>query len=124
MAREITGFSREVAVLLLRHSWPGNVRELENAMERSVALAQGTRVELADLPDELHAVVHEPSLGRTGEVQPLREIEKQYILSVLSFNKGNRSDTARQLDIGTATLYRKLKAYAETGKRDGASAGD
>ena len=46
----IAGRAPGAANQLLRYEWPGNVRELENAMERAVALARGSRVELADLP--------------------------------------------------------------------------
>jgi DNA-binding protein Fis len=30
---------------------------------------------------------------------------------VLALNEGNQTRTAQQLEIGTATLYRKLKSY-------------
>lgn len=53
--RKINGFSSTVAEMLLRHTWPGNVRELENAMERAVALAEGSRIELEDLPPQVSA---------------------------------------------------------------------
>jgi DNA-binding NtrC family response regulator len=44
-------------------------------------------------------------------VQPLRDVEKDYILAVLKLNGGNQTRTAKQLRIGSATLYRKLKAW-------------
>src|SRR5207247_10495380 len=53
MKRKISGLAPEVVDQLLRYEWPGNVRELENAMERAVALARGSRVELEDLPEEI-----------------------------------------------------------------------
>ena len=46
-----------------------------------------------------------------GSVKPLEEIEKSYILAVLDLNQGNRTHTAAQLGIGSATLYRKLRSY-------------
>jgi two-component system, NtrC family, response regulator HydG len=49
----VKGFSTSVAELLVQYHWPGNVRELENVMERAVALANGSRVEIDDLPPEL-----------------------------------------------------------------------
>jgi transcriptional regulator with PAS, ATPase and Fis domain len=51
-----------------------------------------------------------------GAVQPLSEVEKEYILAVLELNDGNQTRTAEQLQIGSATLYRKLKKYGPTGK--------
>ncbi len=55
LKRKINGFSSAVAEQLLRHTWPGNVRELENAIERAVALAEGSRIELEDLPPQVLA---------------------------------------------------------------------
>ena len=53
MKRKISALAPGAADQLLRYEWPGNVRELENAMERAVALARGSRVELEDLPEEI-----------------------------------------------------------------------
>jgi transcriptional regulator with AAA-type ATPase domain len=60
MARKITGLAPDAADQLLRYDWPGNVRELENAMERAVALARGSRVALEDLPEEIRQVFPKP----------------------------------------------------------------
>ena len=38
-------------------------------------------------------------------------MERDHILAVLARNGGNQAQTAQQLDIGTATLYRKLKKH-------------
>jgi DNA-binding NtrC family response regulator len=86
------------------------VRELENAIERAVALARGRRVSLEDLPEEVRQAFPKPVVAG-GAVQTLREVEKEYILAVLKLNGGNRTRTAEQLRIGSATLYRKLKSY-------------
>ncbi|MBN1655323.1 MAG: sigma-54-dependent Fis family transcriptional regulator [Deltaproteobacteria bacterium] len=108
--RKITGLTPSVADQLLRYEWPGNVRELENAMERAVALARGTRVEPEDLPEEVRQAFPK-SMVIAGTVRPLNEIEKEYILAALQLNDGNQTRTAEQLRIGSATLYRKLKSY-------------
>jgi two-component system, NtrC family, response regulator HydG len=110
MKRKIAGLAPEAADQLLRYDWPGNVRELENAMERAVALASGSRVELADVPEEVRQAVPKPVVT-TGKVRPLDEIQKEYILAALALNGGNQTQTAEQLQIGSATLYRKLKSY-------------
>lgn len=112
MAREVNGLSPAAADQLLRHEWPGNVRELENAMERAVALASGSRVELADLPEDIRNTLPKP-VASMGNVQSLSDVERDYILAVLKINGGNQTQTAKQLEIGTATLYRKLKKYAQ-----------
>lgn len=114
MKRTMTGISPAAAEHLLAFGWPGNVRELENAMERAVALARGTVVEIDDLPQEIRtraAAAVEIGPG----VRPLEAIEKDYILAALDRNGGNQARTADQLEIGSATLYRKLKAYGRIG---------
>ena len=124
MNRKITGLAPGVADQLLRYEWPGNVRELENAMERAVALAPKSRVEFEDLPEEIRQTFPKP-VASEGTVRPLDEIERDYILAALDLNNGNQTHTAAQLQIGAATLYRKLKSYGkiagERGPRKGAA---
>jgi DNA-binding NtrC family response regulator len=114
MKRKITGLVPDAADQLLRYGWPGNVRELENAMERAVALASGSRVDLEDLPEEIRHTLPRGTAG--GVVRPLDEVEKEYIIAVLALNEGNQTRTAEQLHIGSATLYRKLKSYGLLGR--------
>ena len=38
-------------------------------------------------------------------------MERCHILKVLEYTKGNKSEAARLLGIGIATLYRKLESY-------------
>jgi two-component system, NtrC family, response regulator HydG len=110
MKRNIVGLTAAAADQLLRYHWPGNVRELENAMERAVALASGSRIELHDLPEDVRRAPPAP-LPAAGAVRRLADIEKEYIVASLELNAGNQTRTAEQLGIGSATLYRKLKSY-------------
>ncbi|RJO66051.1 MAG: sigma-54-dependent Fis family transcriptional regulator [Myxococcales bacterium] len=119
LKRPITGLSPRAADQILRYDWPGNVRELENAMERAVALARVSRTELADLPEEVRQALAIPIAS--GAVKALESVEKEYIMAVLDRNGGNQTLTAEQLDIGSATLYRKLKKYGVV-RRGGAPA--
>ncbi|HUE69171.1 MAG TPA: sigma-54-dependent Fis family transcriptional regulator [Candidatus Acidoferrum sp.] len=116
MKRKISGLAPGAADQLLRYEWPGNVRELENAMERAVALARGSRVELEDLPEEIRHAFAIPVATR-GAVRPLEQVEKEYILAALEVNGSNQTHTAAQLRIGAATLYRKLKSYGLIGRK-------
>jgi DNA-binding NtrC family response regulator len=111
LGRRVTGLSPNAADQLLRYGWPGNVRELGNALERAVALCEGSRVEKEDLPEEVRAAP--PSFLPGDTPRRLEDMEREYILAVLARNEGNRARTAEQLDIGVATLYRKLKQYGE-----------
>ncbi len=113
MKRKMSGLAPRTADQLLNYDWPGNVRELENAMERAVALARGSRVELEDLPQEVRRAL--PKMIARGPVRSLEAIEKEYIIAALELNDGNQTRTAEQLEIGAATLYRKLKSYGLIG---------
>jgi len=116
MRRKISGLAPGAADQLLRYDWPGNVRELENAMERAVALARGSRIEVEDLSEDIRQALPIPVLA-TGKVRPLCEIEREYITAALELNSGNQTQTAEQLKIGSATLYRKLKSYGMIGSK-------
>ena len=104
----VRGFAPGEANVLVHYPWPGNVRELENAVEHAAVLAKGTRVDPEDLPDELGQA---PGAFTPGDLRSLDEVERDHILAVLKARDGNKAEAARQLQIGTATLYRKLKGY-------------
>lgn len=105
-----------VATINRRTICPGNGRELENAMERAVALARGGRAALEDLPEEVRQAFPRP-VPQSGTVRPLAGIEKEYILAALELDDGNQTHTAKQLHIGSATLYRELESYGAIGKK-------
>ena len=46
-----------------------------------------------------------------SEILKLSEIEREYILQVLTLNDDNRTRTSKVLGIGIRTLQRKLKKY-------------
>ncbi|WP_437734544.1 sigma 54-interacting transcriptional regulator [Sorangium sp. So ce1335] len=112
MRRPAPRLSPGAADRLVRHTWPGNVRELENAMERAVALAEGRRIEVEDLPEEVRSALPVPSAPAVeARVRTLGDVEREYILAVLARKEGNQTRAAAELGIGVSTLYRKLKAY-------------
>jgi two-component system, NtrC family, response regulator HydG len=109
--RRVTGFSPGALDCLTSYSWPGNIRELENTIERICALSADDVLDIEDLPREIRGYRELPTAARF--VHPLRDVERQYVLAVLDQNGGNRTLTAQQLQIGAATLYRKLRKYAQ-----------
>ena len=44
-------------------------------------------------------------------VLSMSTVEKQHIIKVLNYTKGNKAEAARFLDIGIATLYRKIEEF-------------
>jgi two-component system, NtrC family, response regulator HydG len=108
MGRPAVRYSPEAFDRLVRYDWPGNIRELEHAIERACALSIGAEITVEDLPEELRR----GSVISAGVIRPLQAVEREYILSVLRHNQGNKTKTALDLGIGAATLFRKLKRYA------------
>lgn len=91
------------------YHWPGNVRELKNVIERSVILVNGDVLTPDVLPYEIQ---HQAVVGnKTLSAFSMASVEKLHIQKVLNYSKGNKAETARLLEIGVATLYRKLDEY-------------
>ncbi len=91
------------------YHWPGNVRELKNVVERSVILADVDILTLDVLPYEMQH--QSDTTNKTLSAFSMQSIEKLHIQKVLNYAKGNKAETARLLEIGVATLYRKLDEY-------------
>ena len=110
---KVTGFTPQAADQLLRYDWPGNIRELQNAVEHAVAICIGSRATIGDLPEELRPAL--PKATVVGSIRPLEDIEREYVLAAMRATGNNRNRTASELNIGIATLYRKLKGYEKAG---------
>jgi DNA-binding NtrC family response regulator len=113
MRAPVEGMTSAAADRILAYPWPGNVRELENAIERAVALSAGTRIDVDDLPPEVRGGGQE-ALVSTAAPIPLALVERQHILATLARNRGNRTQTARDLAIAPATLWRRLAEYEKS----------
>ena len=74
-------------------------------------MAPGREVHVEDLPAEVGLAVAD--VVAATDVRPLEEVEREYIKSVLRAVSGNRAQAAQKLGIGEATLYRKIKQFAE-----------
>jgi two-component system response regulator HydG len=112
--------STTAAEKLMAYNWPGNVRELENCMEHAVALARFDQITVEDLPEKIRAYRAERFVVAANdptEIVTMDELERRYILRVLSLVGGNKSRAAHVLGFDRRTLYRKLERY-------GAAAGD
>jgi DNA-binding NtrC family response regulator len=115
--------SPAAAEKLISYSWPGNVRELENCIDGAVALARSARIEIDDLPEKVKSFRPERfvvSANQPEEIVTIDELERRYILRVLSLVGGNKSRAAQVLGFDRRTLYRKLERY-QNGTAGGAS---
>jgi transcriptional regulator with PAS, ATPase and Fis domain len=104
---QVTGYTANFLQKLKAYNWPGNIRELKNVIERAVILCDGAELDASLLPYEFEAA---PS-KTTNSSFDLAVIEQQHIQRILARANGNRAEAARLLNIGIATLYRKLKEY-------------
>jgi DNA-binding NtrC family response regulator len=107
----------ETLATLTAYAWPGNVRELENAIERAAAMARGTLLTPADLPERVRVGGSAASFIAQSSLQnlTLRELERDYILEVMRKTGGNKSRAAELLGLDRKTLYRKLDEYRVEG---------
>jgi two-component system NtrC family response regulator len=108
--KQFTSLTDKFVEKLEAYNWPGNIRELKNIIERAVILADDNVLDETLLPYEMQ----EPQPTKAGSPLSsfdLSSIEKHHIQRVLNHTHGNRAEAARLLNIGVATLYRKLKDY-------------
>ncbi|HJT74326.1 MAG TPA: sigma-54 dependent transcriptional regulator [Chitinophaga sp.] len=93
---------------LQQHDWKGNIRELKNVLERAVIMAGGEELAVEHLPLELQI---SSSGSSTLSAFDLASVEKLHIIRVLHHTRNNKTEAARLLNIGLATLYRKIEEY-------------
>ncbi|MDM8172980.1 sigma-54 dependent transcriptional regulator [Olivibacter sp. 47] len=107
--KRIVKLSHTYLQALEHYPWKGNIRELKNVIERSVILDESGVLNVDSLPYE----VRHPELQHTTVSSnfSLESMEKLHIQKVLAFTHGNKAEAARLLDIGIATLYRKIEQY-------------
>lgn len=97
--------SPEYYKTLEKNDWKGNIRELRNTVERSLILMNDHILDAESLPRYSEKVSSE------NDSFSMKSLEKEHIQKVLQYTKGNKAEAARLLEIGIATLYRKLEEY-------------
>ncbi|MBN1339877.1 MAG: sigma-54-dependent Fis family transcriptional regulator [Bacteroidales bacterium] len=103
MSRDLITINQAALSQLEEYDFPGNVRELENMIERAIVIGNGKEITVKDLP-----------LGKdsiSSNYESLDDLEKKFILEVLTKYGWNISRSARALKIDRVTLYNKIKKY-------------
>jgi len=121
----INGLDTKVLEMFANYSWPGNVRELEQVVERASVICQGDVITTADLEffaDRLakqknmslpHAII-DIEKHHTEDYSLQRQAlktEKELIMQALLQTGGNKTKTAKLLNIDRSRLYSKLKKH-------------
>lgn len=99
--------------ILLAYSWPGNLFQIESYCERLILMAGKRSIDeiaVRNLFEELYPAVEESS-GTPSESEPARSREELRIRETLALCGGSREQTAAELGISKATLWRKMKKY-------------
>ncbi|QTL98905.1 PAS domain S-box protein [Iocasia frigidifontis] len=110
--------SEEFIKTLVEYEWPGNVRELENLVEWMINMESvpdkigGRKTVLSKKSGiSFKTSVLKDASAEIGKDLSLAAVEKEHIIKVLNLYDGNISKSAKALNIGRNTLYRKIENY-------------
>jgi two-component system, NtrC family, response regulator HydG len=110
--------SPEAMKKLLEYPWPGNVRELENMIEQAAALAPHLTLSEADIHFEPAPEIAGASAGQTLS-DAVEAAERRAIEAALKRCQGDLGRVARELEVSSTTLWRKMKALGLRGREGG-----
>ena len=86
------------------YSWPGNVRQLNNVINRAIILSN------EDVIKTEHILLEDDQDNSTSN-KTLKQIEKEVVLKRLKEFNGNRTRTAKSLDVSVRWVQKKIKEY-------------
>ena len=105
--------TKAAATALAQYDFPGNVRELENILERALALASNTQIEMEDLhltPAIEENVDEAAQAGVKGPLQDyLDKLEREAIQEALEKTRYNKTAAAKLLGITFRALRYRLE---------------
>ncbi len=112
LGRPPASFTPAALRALLAYPYPGNIRELENLVEQALVLAEHDPIDVDDLPPDLAPAPAVSHVAASTALQfpTLEEMERSLLeAGIRTFD--SKTDLARHLGMGRATLYRKLAKY-------------
>lgn len=116
--KNIRALHPDVTDAFAGYRWPGNIRELENIMERSYLLETSSTIMPHHIPTDLFVAHLSPSRMETGfpslsvvRQRGVENIEKRYLIEVLTAMKGRIDKTAQTAGITTRQLNKLMKKY-------------
>ncbi|MCK5058009.1 MAG: sigma-54-dependent Fis family transcriptional regulator [Candidatus Aminicenantes bacterium] len=106
--RDIKGFDRRYMKYLMDYDWPGNVRELENAILRSVVLANSDILSPETLPEEIIGAPKR-EFKKGDFYERIDEFKKDLILDSLERNNWVQKNASEALGLKPTTLSELMK---------------
>ncbi len=105
--KEIRGITRRAQLRMATYSWPGNIRELENVIGNAAMMAQGSTIDVDDLPEPLRGTTS-MSKGVDEDMLSLEEVQNIHVARVLERVGGNKARAAEILGVSRTTIYQML----------------
>jgi len=104
--------SKDAMEVLMKYDWPGNVRELENVIERATILEETSQITVESLPEKIRQRESSTNSLITERAQvTLDELEREYLIKVLTDTNWQKKKASQILGINASTLYRKIQRY-------------
>ncbi|MFT5542160.1 MAG: DNA-binding NtrC family response regulator [Glaciecola sp.] len=107
---ELPVLSQDVREGLLSYAWPGNVRELSNKMERFVLLAD--ELELLSGLENLRTTPNRAEFQLPDNGVNWDEFEKQCLSEALTRHAGNKTKSAKFLQMSYKAFLYRLEKYS------------
>ena len=105
--KSIAGITRRTQTRMAAYPWPGNIRELENVIGSACMMAEGSLIDIGDLPENLRNS-HIQELSPDESFLSLEEVQRRHVIRVLDAVGGHKTRAAEILGIGRATIYELL----------------
>jgi transcriptional regulator with GAF, ATPase, and Fis domain len=100
--------SADAMSIFLDYNWTGNVRELQNVIQFAIVKSKGLNIGREHLPLEL-----QKDTERITRPGPSRKLDTNSVRDALQKSRGKKTEAAKILGVGRATLYRFLGNHPE-----------
>jgi DNA-binding NtrC family response regulator len=111
--RQFREISDEAMDLMIRLEWSDNIREVINILRKLIVLGDsGTVIESEEVRSYIRGVVYQnqdPFDPELTYIEARQCFDRELFQRRLKISNENKTETARSLNIGRVTLYKKMK---------------